>query len=258
MSVTWIMQQNLVSEPLKWTGPLNALGSKWKPIEIVPFADDLPDVEVVGPALVYGSTTLIKNAHKKNWNPGVFFNPDNFRPSVWNEKYGKHMFNHDGEVYKIKDLHNFKGDECFIRPNSDMKDFSGSHVDREYFTKFQNDVIDGGFPFDENTEVFIASIKPIYKEYRVFIVNGSPVAWSQYRLRSMLVSEAYVPRRFIVYAREMAEIWSPEKAYVMDICTDNDEKPHILELNCFNASGVYDCDVESIIKAVEELFIEAK
>jgi hypothetical protein len=243
-----------VSEPQKWIEALEARGSKWKPITIVPFADELPDVEVDGPALVYGSTTLIKNAHQKNWNPGTFFNPDNFRPSIWNEKYGRNMFNFDGEVYRIRDLHTFKGDDCFIRPNSDMKEFSGSRIDREGLVKFYDEVMAGLFPFDADTEVFIAPLKPIYKEYRIFIVNGGPVAWSQYRLRSMLAKDAYVPRKFIVYAREMAEIWSPEKAYVMDICTDDNEKPHILELNCFNASGVYSCDVESIIEAVEGMF----
>ena len=35
--VTWIMQQNLVTEPQKWEEAFVALGTKWKPIEIIPF-----------------------------------------------------------------------------------------------------------------------------------------------------------------------------------------------------------------------------
>lgn len=257
MSVTWIMQQNLVSEPQKWIEALEAMGSKWKPITIIPFADSLEDVEVDGPALVYGSTTLIKNAHQKNWNPGVFFNPDNFRPSLWNEKYGQEMFNFDGEVYRVRDLHTFTGKDCFLRPNSDMKEFSGSRVDLDGLQKFYTEVMKGDFPFDGNTEVFLAPLKEIHREWRCFIVNGAVVASSQYRFRSLLLKSPDVPMKVKMYAAKMAHKWSPEKAYVMDICDDMDGNLKILELNCFNASGVYECDVKSIIRAVERMFDES-
>jgi hypothetical protein len=246
------MQTNFSSEVVRWLSAFEECGSKYKTVEIIPFSDSLPDVDTEGPTIARGTTTMIKNAHKKGW--GLFFNEENFRPSLWQKKYDKYLFNHDGEVYRIKDLHTFKGDDCFLRPNSDMKDFSGSRIDRAGLVKFYNEVMAGEFPFNGDTEVFLAPLKDIYKEYRIFIVNGEPVAWSQYRLRSMLAKKAEVPMDIIKFARLMAKQWSPEKAYVMDICTDNEEMPYVLELNCFNASGVYLADVLNIVKAVEGLY----
>lgn len=255
MSVTWIMQQNLVSEPLKWTDALNALGSKWKPIEIVPFSGEVPDVEVDGPALVYGSTTLIKNAHKKkNWNPGTFFDPVNFKSTVWLKKYAGFMLNSDGYATTIKELQANCPDDLFIRPNDDMKDFSGSRIDKAELNRFYESVSAGGFLFDTSLEVFVAPIKDIHKEWRCFIVDGKCVASSQYRLRSMLMKKPGAPQNVIDFANDMAWLWNPEKAFVMDICEDMEGQMRILELNCFNASGVYECDVIEIIKAVEKLF----
>jgi len=255
VGLTWIVQTNLVSERTQWIESLDALGSKYAKIEIIPFEHDVPHVEVEGPAIVYGSTTLIKCAPKhKNWNPGLFFDPSNFRPSKWSEKWGEEMLNHDGKVVKVKDVLDVMGYDCFMRPNDDLKDFSGSRVNREYMEVFVKDVVDGQFPFSPDLEVHISSMKPIYQEYRVFIVDGKPVAWSQYRYRSMLLKSREVPQSVIDYAQDMANIWSPEKAFVMDVCVNEDQKLKILELNCFNASGVYLCNIPDIIKAVERMF----
>jgi len=254
MSVTWIMQQNLSSEKLVFLRALDSLGSKWKPIEIIPFSEELPDVEVEGPAIVYVSTTLIKNAPKKNWNPGVFFTPEKFKSSVWLQKYGKNMLNSDGRVCTLQELFDNSPEEMFLRPNNDLKDFSGSLTDREGLRKFYESVSSGGFLFGTDLEVFVAETKAIHKEWRCFIVDGRVVASSQYRFRSMLVKSGNVPNEVIDYANEMAAIWSPEKAFVMDICETMDRELRVLELNCFNASGVYQCEVVDIVKAVEALF----
>lgn len=260
MSLTWIVQKNLTSELARWIEALESEGSKYKLMEIVPFADDLPDLAVSGPALCYGTTTMIKNAHKKDWKPGVFFNPDKFRPSLWKMVYGKYFFNKDGITLPVSDLTcllELEPDlkDAFLRPNSDMKDFSGSRVDRAGMEKFAKEVIAGEFPFPPTTEVFLAPLKSIYKEYRVFIVDGKAVASSQYRLRSMLAKRAEVPLPVEYFAEKMASMWSPDIAFVMDIAEDDDNNFHVLELNCFNASGVYLCNVKNIVKAVEYLFL---
>lgn len=255
MKLTWIMQQNLVRELDRWLTALKCNGSDYVLIDIVPFSDDLPDVLVDGPAIVYGSTTMIKNAPNKSWRPGVFFNPENFRCSTWAEKYGNNMFNSDGYVCTLDSLAtNLKTDDLFfMRPDNDLKDFSGSVVSKEGILNFYESVSAGGFTFDKTLHVFVAPVKEIHKEWRIFIVDGKPVAWSQYRFRSMLLKSPDVPQRVIDYAQEMASIWSPEKAFVMDICENMYRELKILELNCFNASGVYECHVPDIVKAVEEM-----
>ncbi len=259
MSLTWIVQQNLTSNRNlnDFTEALESLGSKWKKIDIIPFADDLMDVEVDGPVMVYGSTTLIKNAPKKGWQPGVFFNPENFQASKWNEVYGEHMFNFHGREMTLAELYkNIPSDYVFLRPNNDLKDFSGSVVFKEELISFIENVKKGDFPFDDSLSVFVAPTKEIHKEWRCFVVNGNCVASSQYRFRSILKKDPRVPQEVIEFANKMAAIWSPEKAFVMDICESMDRQLFILELNCFNASGLYECDAREIIKAVEGIFSE--
>lgn len=253
MKPTWIIQTNFASEVHRWISALEECGSKYKTIEIVPFSEEIPLLNIEGPTMVYGTTTLIKNAQKYGY--GVFFDPEKFRPSLWQKAYGDKFFNNKGKVVLIHQLPmHCQDQDIFIRPNSDLKDFCGSIADKDGIQKFVDDIAEGGYTFDLNTEVFISPVRSIFKEYRVFIVNNSPVAASQYRLRSMLAKRAEVPEAVTKFAAEMANIWSPDMAYVMDVCEDDNGELFVLELNCFNASGVYLCDVPSIVRAVEDIY----
>jgi len=255
MSVMWVLQNNLLQEKLEpWKDAVLRRGSKLAEISIIPFADELPDVPAhEGPIVCYGSTTMIKNAKAKGWNPGIFFDVENFRCSKWNEMYGQNMFNSDGYVSALKDLKDLP-DLFFMRPDNDLKDFSGSVVSPEGLQKFVDSVSAGGFLFDGNLQVFVEPTKPIHKEWRCFIVNGKVASCSQYRFRSALLLDHRVPKEVKEFAERMAAIWSPERAFVMDVCETMERELKILELNCFNASGVYHCDVDAIVEAVEALF----
>lgn len=253
--VVWIIQKNLTSELHRWERALVENKSSFRYIEIIPFDDNLPDVEVTpGASIVcHGSTTLIKGAPMKDWRPGVFFHPDHFRPSLWKNIYGPHFLNSDGHLMKLKDVELF-AEYMFVRPNGDFKDFSGSLVDRAGMEKFVKSVQEGGYTFDDTLDVFIAPEKHLFEEYRMFIVNGKVVSSSKYRLRTILDKKPNAPQEIVDFANRMAKIWSPEPAYVMDICKTDKGELKLLELNCFNASGVYAAPLIPIIQAVENLF----
>lgn len=255
-NLTWIVQSNVSPEHDKWFMALKRAGSEYRAIKIIPFADELDDVEYSTPyAIAHGSTTLIKNAPKKLWNPGIFFNSENFRPSVWKEKYGSHFVNHLGLVCKLKDVQFEQfGDYMFVRPDGDFKDFSGSLVSEEGLKKFIDEVNIGGCLFDGNLEVYIAPVIDIVHEWRLFIVDGKVASASKYKLRTMLDKKAGAVPEVYEFANKMVQIWNPEKAYVMDICETSDGEFKLLELNCFNASGVYLAPIEPIIEAVEKMF----
>lgn len=55
------------------------------------------------------------------------------------------------------------------------------------------------------------------------------------------------------YARDMARIYCPAKAFVLDICLYQDEYK-IVEINCINCSGFYDADMSKLIQALENTF----
>lgn len=257
MKPVWIIQENLTSEVHKWDSALRENGSDFRHITIVPFADDLPDIELpVGkPIVVHGSTTLIKNYWKKGWEPGAFFHPDHFRPSLWQKIYGHNFLNYDGTLMKLAevDVPCF-GEFAFIRPDGDFKDFSGSVVDRDGLDKFVKSIQQGGFTFDDQLKVFVSKTREIVEEYRMFIVDGQVVSASKYRLRTILDPKPGAPQEIIDFANKMAKIWSPEQAYVMDICNLVSGELKVIELNCFNASGVYKAPLIPVIQAVEALF----
>jgi hypothetical protein len=259
-NLTWILQKNLTSELHRWLQALDDCGSSYREIDVIPFSDDLPDVSFATDyAICHGTNTMIKNCHKKGWNPGVFFTPDHFRPSLWQKIYGPHFLNHDGAMMKLGEISipSFfgRGDlMAFVRPNGDFKDFTGSIVDNEGWERFVASVKEGGYSFDDQLEVFAAPLKEIVEEYRTFIVNGKVISASKYRLRTMLDKKPGAPQEVINFARIMAKIWSPEKAYVMDVARLQSGECKLLELNCFNASGVYAAPLEPIIYAVESLF----
>lgn len=248
----WIIQEGQNSTE-KWIKALTDNGSNFKTIKIIPFDDNLAHVETGDEAVVvYGTTTLIKNA-SKNWKPGSFFNVENFKCSTWLKAYGDHCFNSDNRICKLKDLLTDCPDECFIRPNNDLKDFSGVIVKKENLMDQIANIQKGGFLFDDNLEVLIAPIKHIQKEWRFFIIDGKVVTGSQYKLKSMVILDSKIEQRVIDFAQSMANIWSPEKAFVMDICLNNQDELKVLELNCFNGSGTYLCDIPKIIQAIEAL-----
>jgi len=256
-NLTWIIQSNVSQEHEKWFPALEKAGSIYVPIKIIPFADELEDVKIETPyAIAHGTTSLMKNAPKKPWNPGIFFNAENFKPSTWKEKYGRHFVNHQGFHCPLSFLDTFPFGELpfFIRPNGDFKDFSGSLVTKDGIKKFIEEVNIGGCLFDSSLEVYVANIVDIVHEWRLFVIGGKVVSASKYKLRTMLDKKEGAPNHIIDFANDLIRIWNPEKAYVMDICQTSEGEIKLLELNCFNASGVYLAPVEPIIKAVEALF----
>lgn len=51
--ITWIIQDNLTSENTKWYDALERLGCKFKKITIIPFLNELPDIQVEGKTILW-------------------------------------------------------------------------------------------------------------------------------------------------------------------------------------------------------------
>lgn len=248
----WIIQKNFNNYFEQWTRVLENLNQKYTAIEIVPFSDELPIVNIKEKCFAYGTTSIIKNA-KKQWNPGVFFNQDNFKVSAWLPYFKKEMLNHDGYTCKLNELLTSGPDELFIRPNNVLKDFTGVLVKRSELIKQIENVNKGGFPFDGNTEVFVAKPKHIQKEWRFFVVDNEVITGCQYKLKSMALMDKNIPKDLEEYASKLANIWTPDKACVMDIAQDYEGNYKLLEFNCINASGLYVCNLEKIVTAIIKL-----
>ena len=109
---------------------------------------------------------------------------------------------------------------------------------------------------DGNDVLMTSRAQKIDQEWRFFIVNDDVVAGSQYRLEGILQIREPVPEHVWECARAYAECWKPCSTVVMDMCRIGrglNERLFVLEYNCINSSGFYNCDVGAIVDALEAL-----
>lgn len=258
---SWIVQTNLIKEELYPAIEIaaNRNGHGCVGLKIIPFSDSpefLADIGFKPPEgklIPYGSTSMIKMFARSKWNKdGFFFNQENLRSSVWAEKLGRLMLNYDAFSMPLKDAIKMKGlGTVFMKPDNDLKDFTGGLVDGNSIAKFYDEVSAGGFCFDTDIPVVLCSPKNTGWEYRLFMIKNKAVAFSSYKLKDMIRQDKFVPQKVIDFAQSVATIWRPDEAYVMDVCETDDELK-IVEFNCINASGFYRCNVEKIVRELSE------
>lgn len=259
--ISWIVQSNLIKEELQDGIRMSCdrFGYNYVPLKIIPFTDgtewsaDLFFEPPKGQLAFYGSTSFIKMVAKSKWNKdGFFFNQDNLKTSKWVKELGTRMLNHDSKFMTLKEAMETMDDQLyFMKPDNDLKDFSGSDVNKEGIEKFYDSVSAGGFLFGTDIPVVLSPMKHIGWEYRCFMLNDKVIASSSYKLKSMMFQTKRVPESVIEFAEETAKIWHPDTAYTLDVC-ETDQGLKVVEFNCFNASGFYNCSPEKIVKAVSD------
>ncbi len=205
----------------------------------------------------FGSVNGANVAKQYGWNPGSLAN-ENHDHEVYGPKYGKEMLNSDGFVIKIGDpLPESLPYTFFARPTGDTKTFSGGLFTKDSWKEWIEDLTSSNMmqSVTEETKVLFAPLKShIQQEIRCWIVNGEPVTISQYKIGDRVVYQNMDNNpEAIIYARNIAKLYSPAKAYVLDICLwENEYK--VVEINCINCSGFYDGDMSKLIQALENTF----
>lgn len=257
MKIKWLVQTNLVQEDKldALRTSCERLGMDFVGFKITPFAEDLKLPEDGAVYVPYGSTTLIKNFARSVLDKrGLFFKPENFRTSTWVAQLGGRVMNHDAMVLPLKDVPSFLAAHQpvtaqFMKPDDDLKDFTGGVMTVEEIVKFAGEAVAGQYPFPGDVKVVLAHPKNFGFEYRLFMVGETPVAWSSYKLRSLIRTDKPVPEQVLQFARETARIWRPAECFVMDVVA-TEVGYQVMEFNCINASGFYSCDIFEIVKAV--------
>ncbi len=129
----WLVQRiapELSPTGAQLTASLQALEQPYEEIDVTPFTDTLPAMPPIDPPfLLFGMTTLITNAYRsKHWRRGLFFDPDQFTPSRYVERYGSLMLNADALVGTFEEIAELDLDpqtQMFVRPDDDYKHFAG-------------------------------------------------------------------------------------------------------------------------------------
>lgn len=253
MKVLWVVQKNLINDT-DGQGLVDAIistGDEVLPVYIVPFSNEIPEVDFDGCVIPYGGTNWINHIFSKGlWT--LFFN-ENFRYSKYVEMYGKNVFNSDAVFMKMGDFSpsRFEDDMLFIRPDKDLKEFAGYVVHKDSFSDWLSKIKSQGYLVNEDTDILVAKASKVDCEWRLFVVDGQVVSGSQYRINYYCKTDPRVPDRVLEYASRMIKIWQPSPVFVMDICEVNGELS-ILELGDFHSAGWYDSDKAKIIKAVSD------
>ena len=216
----------------------------------------LPNVPNTNRVIFIGTTFLVHRVHEDGrWKPGVFFDLDNFTYSACYTKWQEAMLNFDcqfmtmGEFKKDCELHPKSQRKFFIRPDKDLKEFTGMVVGRQEIIEWDPETDTHGDNVNLSTDIIVSLPHEIEREWRLIMVGGKVSSGSQYKKDRQLCPDATVPDDVIEYAENTCSIWTPHDVFTMDICESNGLYK-IVECNCFNCSGLYLANLGKVVDDV--------
>lgn len=166
--------------------------------------------------------------------PEAVFSLDKYSFKDWYKIFGKeNMLNTDVQFCLAKDI-NWKNEEMFVRPLEDTKSFNGGIYNKNTLTF--------------TGECVVAELQHIKKEFRFFILDNKIIGHSQYKQNGDLYISNIVDEGAIEFVKEMLQKFK-FKGYTLDVAYVNNEYK-IVELNCFNASGLYDINLYNFINEI--------
>lgn len=181
---------------------------------------------------VIGSYPLTRYVYKIK--PDAVFSLDSYTFKDWYNIFGKdNMLNPNPQICLAKDI-NWIDDEMFVRPLEDTKSFNGGIYNKNTL-KFEGECV-------------VAHLQSIQKEFRFFVLNNKIIGQSQYKQNGELYISSIVDDGAIEFAKQMLEKFS-FKGYTLDIAYVNQEYK-IVELNCFNASGLYGVSLYNFLNEI--------
>lgn len=253
----WVLQKNLFNEAAfaSLLDQLDRQNVQHQVVDVIPFAHEMvPDINPEGLVMCLGATSMSKVAAKKNWFPGYF--GDNLSYDLLIKNYGAHMMNADALIAPLKDVSKIWS-TFFMRPLSDTKQFTGQLFEWDEFDAWRQKVIalDGESTYTTmsgNDFVVMAAPQKIKAEYRFFVVDGKVITGSMYKLGDRVFYSDAIDNSVTAFAQEMADLWSPNRAFDLDIF-ETDEGLKVGEINAINSAGFYACDMGKFINAIESM-----
>ncbi|MFZ6712910.1 ATP-grasp domain-containing protein [Undibacterium sp. TC9W] len=248
----WVIQRRIF-KPGNYDLLIQALDSlevAYTSVTIKPGTYDLePDVNLTGKVYVCGAIKLARIANERGWLPGSLLN-ENFNFNVWQQHLGSELLNHAVGTGKLADIDTTRYKQFFIRPMEDNKAFDGTVIDNEMLADWRSD------PAKNNLlklDVMVSPVKDIYREYRLFVVNGRVVTGSLYKMAGRPQVSADLDDEVLMYAQTIISKWTPAQAFVMDVCLSEDSYK-VIEFNNINSSGFYASDVLKYVDAIQQAF----
>lgn len=180
----------------------------------------------------------------------IFYDIDAFDQKVYAEK-GLPLLNSKADYLPIKNNLKTKFSvDKFIKPSKDLKSFDAgilpAGIDLEEYLKH----VKRQASYIEE-DMVVAPVKVIRNEYRFFVVDKKVVAGSGYRLGGRAQEHTFISEKVWQKAKEYAKLYQPNDVFTLDLALTEDEEILIVEYNCFNASGVYCCNLFDTFNAIK-------
>ena len=228
-------------------------------IKYIPFSETVPEINVSGPIVLYGSVNFISQAQKSmDLVDGVFGDSETFTYESWASNYGEMLLNSPDGVelttiggFSLKDKNT--EEFIFVRPQHDTKSLVGKVWVAKDFLNWTEEAKKGSYAgVDKDTPIVIAKPYGIDAEWRLFIVDNEIVGSSQYHKNGKLYKKEGIPNDVAIFAKKAIEKWSPVPAYVLDIC-HSAGNCYIVEAQGFNSAGHYAANLNEVVKAVNKV-----
>lgn len=248
----YLVQENVFREP-NYNTVFDALNDLNLEYEVVRFIKGKLEFETIRKdVFVYGSVKLARVAKSYDWTPGSFYG-GNHDFTIYSKAYGKHLLNHDSTIHQFAATLTWAKNEVkFIRPARDSKLFTGRKFTESEWIYFVDDaLIERSYAFTKETLIQVTPPKRIYKEARVWIVDGKIVTTSYYLFHGIMDYEDTLMPEGLAFAQEMVDLYQVADAFVMDICL-TPEGWKIVEVNCINSAGIYKADLHKLFLALED------
>jgi hypothetical protein len=144
-------------------------------------------------------------------------------------------------------------DKVFVRPSGCQKLFTGRVVSRDDFSTALAPA-----RYDPATLVVIAEPRPITREWRLVVAEGSVIAASQYLAHGAIDVAPGCPDAVRTFAGDVlaAVKWRPDEMFMMDLC-ESEVSLFLLELNSFSCSALYQCDLPIVVATANELAVRS-
>jgi hypothetical protein len=201
-----------------------------------------------GQTILYGSTMLAEIGAGLGFTPGVFYEHRWFDPH-WCKYKRDDLLNNQMTVETILDLRTrWIERPVFIKP-VDPKLFTGQVIEPEERQSWLQEHAHLSW----QKTVCVSPIQQIDREWRFFIIDGKVITGSLYKRDGCKVTREPISKEVWYQAELMSEKWLPSKNIVMDICQCRSGEFKVVEFNCVNSSGFYNCDISAIITAIDSL-----
>lgn len=218
-------------------------------------------VDEYEPVVTYGSIQfgeLIRNVVPW-WKPGHIGNEYDYLCTTYYPAFGKVALNYNYIILPFYELNNrldilYKAvgldNAVFIRPNSGNKPFTGRLVYKESFDH-DYDMM-GVYDVSPNALCLICEPRNVVSEWRFFVVQGRVVTGSMYKpLKEQVKSSDSIWGHAQTFVNEAK--YNPDFIWCIDLCETSSGNIYVLEIGSFSSAGLYDCDTDVIVEAVNEI-----